>query len=219
MLALRRTARDDARVTRQRPEADLSPEMLLSAYAQGAFPMTDPETGRVDYFTCDPRAIFEPATWQPGERLARTIRNGPFDVRVDSAFDAVVAACAIDRSDENRSWIGERIRTAFVKLHALGIAHSVEAWAGHRLAGGLYGVSLGGAFFGESMFTVREPWARDASKVAFAALMRRLARRGFTLVDSQYANPHVLALGAVEIPFDRYLERLHGAIALDVAFD
>ncbi len=219
MLALRRAARDDARVTRQRPEADLSPEMLLSAYAQGAFPMADPETGRVDYFTCDPRAIFEPATWQPGERLARTIRNGPFDVRVDSAFDAVVAACAIDRSDENRSWIGERIRTAFGQLHALGIAHSVEAWAGDRLAGGLYGVSLGGAFFGESMFTVREPWARDASKVAFAALMRRLARRGFTLVDSQYANPHVLALGAVEIPFDRYLERLHGAIALDVAFD
>jgi len=219
MLARRRAARDDALVNRSRPEADLSPQTLLSAYAQGAFPMADPETGRVDYFTCDPRAIFEPAAWQPGERLARTIRNGPFEVRIDSAFEAVVTACATDRSNENRSWIGERIRTAFQELHGLGLAHSVEAWVGDRLAGGLYGVALGGAFFGESKFTVREPWARDASKVAFAALMRRLGRRGFTLVDSQYANPHVLALGAVEIPFDRYLERLHAAIALDVDFD
>lgn len=219
MLAPDRTTRDDARVTRPRPEADLSPQMLLSAYAQGAFPMADPETGRVDYFTCDPRAIFEPATWQPGERLARTIRNGPFEVRIDSAFEAVVTACATDRSNENRSWIAERIRSAFHDLHGLGLAHSVEAWVGDRLAGGLYGVALGGAFVGESMFTVREPWARDASKVAFAALMRRLGRRGFTLVDSQYANPHVLALGAVEIPFGRYLERLRAAITLDVDFD
>lgn len=205
-------------VTRQRPEADLSPQMLLSAYAQGAFPMADPDTGRVDYFTCDPRAVFEPQAWQPGLRLARTIRNGHFEIRIDSAFDAVVAACATDRSNENRSWIGERIRTAFHELHGLGIAHSVEAWVGDRLAGGLYGVALGGAFFGESKFTVREPWARDASKVAFAALMKRLRRSGFAIVDSQYANPHVLALGAVEIPFDRYLERMHEAIALDVTF-
>jgi leucyl/phenylalanyl-tRNA--protein transferase len=193
--------------------------MLLLAYAQGAFPMADPDTGRVDYFTCDPRAIFDPASWQPPERLARRIRNGPFEIRVDSAFDAVVTACATDRSDENRSWIGERIRTAFQELHRLGLAHSVEAWVGDRLAGGLYGVAIGGAFFGESMFTVREPWARDASKVAFAALMRRWRLRGGTLVDSQYANPHMLALGALEIPFDRYLERLHAAITLKVEFD
>jgi len=219
MLARRGTLREDALVTRERPKADLTPQMLLSAYAQGAFPMADPETGRVDYFTCTPRAIFEPQAWQPSERLARTARNGPFGIRVDSAFDAVVAACATDRSKENRSWIGEEIRAAFHELHRLGIAHSVEAWVGDRLAGGLYGVVLGGAFFGESMFTVREPWARDASKVAFCALMRRLGRRKFMLVDSQYANPHVLALGAVEIPFDRYLERLHAAIALDVDFD
>jgi len=218
VLAHGRTARDDALVTRERPEADLSPQLLLSAYAQGAFPMADPNTGRVDYFTCDPRAIFEPQTWQPSERLARTVRNGPFEIRVDSAFDAVVAACATDRSDENRSWIGERIRTAFHELHELGLAHSVEAWVGDRLAGGLYGVAIGGAFFGESKFTVREPWARDASKVAFASLMKRLRRSGFTIVDSQYANPHVLALGAVDIPFDQYLERLHAAMALEVDF-
>lgn len=216
MLARRRTARDDALVTRSRPDADLSPQTLVSAYAQGAFPMADPETGRVDYFTCDPRAIFEPATWRPSERLARTIRNGPFEVRFNTAFEAVMAACATDRSVDNRSWIGEPIRAAFQALHGLGLAHSVEAWVGDRLAGGLYGVAIGGAFFGESMFTVREPWARDASKVAFASLMSRLRRRGFTLVDSQYANPHVLALGAVEISFDRYLEQLHAAITLDV---
>lgn len=219
VLATHPGPRDDARVTRRHPEPTLSPHELVSAYAQGAFPMANPDTGRVDYFICDPRAVFEVVSWVAPARLARTLRSGRFSVRFNTAFEAVLAGCATDRSAENPSWIGDRIQSAFRELHRLGIAHSVEAWVDDRLAGGLYGVALGGVFFGESMFTVREPWARDASKVAFAGLMARLRTRGFVLVDSQYANPHVVSLGAVEIPLSDYRARLDAAITMPVGFD
>lgn len=180
--------------------------------------MADPESGRVDYFICDPRAIFDVPTWKPPARLARTARASMFRVTRDEAFDAVIDRCSIDRSTANRCWIGEKIKAAFKGLHELGLAHSVEAWEGERLAGGLYGLALGGIFFGESMFTVREPWARDASKIAFVHLMRHLRSRGFTVVDSQYANPHVMALGAVETPLSDYRVRLDAALTMPVQF-
>ncbi len=197
--------------------ADLTPESLVGAYAQGAFPMADPATGEVQFYTCDPRSIVQLPEWCPPKSLARVMRSGRFELRVNTAFGRVIQACAADRSAANRSWISDELRAAYERLHEMGFAHSVEAWVGPHLAGGLYGVALGGAFFGESMFTVREPWARDASKVAFAALIKRLRARGFVLLDSQYSNPHMESLGATEIPARAYAEQLAAALRVRVS--
>ena len=206
-------------MARRRAEVQLDPESLLTAYANGAFPMADPDTGRVSYYQCDPRCIVPlDDRFHVPKSLARVVRSGRFEIRTDTSFERVMRECATDRNEDNRSWISESIIAAYAKLHELGHAHSVEAWRPDRpggepqLVGGLYGVSLGAAFFGESMFSRPTLGGRDASKVCLVALIDNLRRRGFRLLDSQYANDHILQFGAIEIPAEEYLAILEGAV-------
>jgi len=190
-------------------DSEIVPELLVSAYAQGVFPMG--ESGHIGWFSPDPRGILPLDAFRPGKTLAQTFRSGKFEIRIDTAFAEMMGACA-DRPDG--TWITEPIIDAYVRLHELGLAHSVEAWVGDRLAGGLYGVALGGAFFGESMFYR----VRDASKVALVGLVNRLVDRGYTLLDIQFVTPHLERFGAIEIPRDDYLRRLAGALEQECRF-
>ena len=187
----------------------LTPEILEWCYRAGAFPMAD-SFGRVDLYRSDPRAILEFENLRVAKSLARTIRKGVYEVRVDRDFGGVIRACA----DRRETWINAEIIRAFEGLHRLGKAHSVEAYRDGELVGGLYGVSLGGAFMGESMFTR----ARDASKVCFVYLVGRLKERGYALLDCQIQNDHLESLGATEIPEREYLGRLEAALELDRTF-
>lgn len=191
------------------PVRYLQPEILLSAYAQGIFPMAVER--RIRWFCPDPRAILPLDAFRLPRSLRQACRNAGYQIRVNGSFAAVVRACA-DRAEG--TWISREIFDAYVKLHELGFAHSVEAWHDGLLAGGLYGVALGGAFFGESMFHVR----RDASKVALAALVDRMRRRGYSLLDVQFSTPHLEQFGVVEIPRSAYLERLASALELRCVF-
>jgi leucyl/phenylalanyl-tRNA---protein transferase len=187
-------------------------DTLVSAYASGWFPMAV-EPGDIQWFSPDPRGIIPLDAFHVPSRLARVLRQERFDIAVDRDFEAVIRACA-SRPDEDGSWIDAEIIESYVALHRRGHAHSVEAWRNGALAGGLYGVALGGAFFGESMFH-REP---DASKVALAALVERLRARGFRLLDVQWVTRHLEQFGAREIPRRRYLRLLEAAIRVDAAF-
>ncbi len=189
---------------------ELSVEMLLTAYAAGIFPMADPG-GAIYWYSPDPRCVLEFDRFHVSHTLRQTIRQGRFEIRVNTAFDRVISACS-ERAEG--TWISDRVVAAYTRLHEEGHAHSLEAWRGGELAGGLYGVSLGGAFFGESMFHR----VRDASKVALVALMERLRQRGFLLVDTQWNTPHLATFGANEIPRDLYLRRLEAALMLDCTF-
>ena len=183
--------------------------VLIAAYAQGIFPMSlgEDEGGEIGWFSPDPRGIIPLDTFTVPKRLTRVIRQKRFDVRFDTAFEAVMRACAADR--EEGTWISEEIIESYVALHARGLAHSVECWREGKPVGGLYGVHLGSAFFGESMFHTET----DASKVALAALVGRLRERGFTLLDTQWVTPHLEQFGAIEIPRAEYLLRLSDAIS------
>lgn len=185
--------------------------MVLAGYRAGIFPMAD-EHGRIVWFSPDPRCVFEFDRLRVPRSVRRTIGRGTFEVRVNTAFDEVIEACA-DRPEG--TWISPAIRRVYQALHRRGWAHSVEAWHAGRLAGGLYGVALGGAFFGESMFYR----VSDASKVALVALLERLRQRGYTLVDTQWLTPHLARFGAVEIARDEYLRRLGHALTLPCRFD
>jgi leucyl/phenylalanyl-tRNA--protein transferase len=189
----------------------IAPDLLIAAYEEGVFPMAL-EDGSIGWFSPDPRGILPLQTFHTPARLARSIRHGGWTIRLDTAFEAVVRACAKRREDG--TWISEEIVESYVALHRLGRAHSVEVWRGDALAGGLYGVHLGGAFFGESMFH-RE---RDASKVALVALVEILRARGFTLLDTQWTTPHLEQFGAMEIPRKEYLRRLKQALRVDATF-
>jgi leucyl/phenylalanyl-tRNA--protein transferase len=190
-------------------------ELLLSAYSSGWFPMAVDE-GEIRWYSPDPRGIIPLDSFHVPSRLARVIRSGRFRIEIDRDFPAVIRACAeVDRRDEDPgTWIDSEILTSYIALHRQGIAHSVEAWEGERLAGGLYGVALGGAFFGESMFHR----VTDASKVALAALVERLETRGFTLLDIQWVTPHLEQFGAIEIPRSEYLRVLDNALRVEARF-
>ncbi|MCS6966603.1 MAG: leucyl/phenylalanyl-tRNA--protein transferase [Candidatus Kapabacteria bacterium] len=188
----------------------LTPEVLLLAYQRGYFPMADPETGEVAFYSPEVRAIIPLERTRVSRSLRQTIRKGIYEIRINTAFEAVIQGCA----ERPYSWISPELISVYTDLHYEGFAHSVEAWYQGRLVGGLYGVALGGAFFGESMFTRM----RDASKVAFVALVERLRQRGFVLLDAQYSNPHTQRLGAVEIPRYEYLRRLWEALRLQRRF-
>jgi leucyl/phenylalanyl-tRNA--protein transferase len=190
-------------------------DLLIAAYSSGWFPMADDE-GEISWYSPDPRGIIPLDTFHVPARLRRVVRGGSFQVAIDSAFEAVIRACAdAERGpDENGTWISEEIVASYCALHELGHAHSVEAWAGDTLVGGLYGVALGGAFFGESMFHRRT----DASKVALVALVERLRARGFALLDTQWVTAHLQQFGAIEIPRPEYLRRLDAALRLRVSF-
>lgn len=189
---------------------DLSPERLLEGYRRGVFAWYE-QGGPIFWWSPDPRAIFELDRIHVPRRLARTIRAGIFRVTQDRAFAQIIRGCA-DRPEG--TWLTPEMIEAYDVLHAYGHAHSVECWAGRELAGGIYGVALGGLFAGESMFAR----VRDASKVALVSLAAHLRQRGFTLFDIQFLNEHTARLGAVEIPRREYLRRLAAAVALRVRF-
>ncbi len=188
---------------------ELTPEILEACYRAGAFPMDD-GYGRIGFYRSDPRSILEINSLHVSRSLARVIRKGTYEVHVNRDFEAVIRACA-DRKD---TWIDAEIIRAFVRFHEAGKAHSVEAYRDGELAGGLYGVALGGAFMGESMFSRM----RDASKVCLVYLVERLKERNFTLLDCQIPNDHLARLGASEIPESEYLKRLDRALKLDRSF-
>jgi leucyl/phenylalanyl-tRNA--protein transferase len=192
---------------------DLRPERLLDAYRHGIFPWYDEHTP-ILWWSPDPRGIFEltDGGLHVSRRLWRTVRSGRFDVTVNRDFAGVIRACA-ERPGLG-TWITPEMIEAYERLHRLGFAHSVEAWQGGVLGGGVYGVAIGGFFAGESMFTR----ARDGSKVALVALMGRLRERGFALFDTQFVTDHTRRLGAVEVRRDEYLRRLRVALARDVTF-
>jgi leucyl/phenylalanyl-tRNA---protein transferase len=187
----------------------LTPEVLEACYRAGAFPMDD-GYGRIGFYRSDPRSVLELDALRVPKSLARVVRKGTYEVRFDHDFEAVIRACA-ERRD---TWIGAEIIRSFVRFHELGKAHSVEAYREGELAGGLYGVTLGAAFMGESMFSRM----RDASKVCLVHLVERLNERGYTLLDCQIQNPHLASLGAVEIPEREYLRRLEHALTLERTF-
>lgn len=197
----------------------ITPELVLTGYLRGAFPMCDPVNGRVEWFTCDPRALVPlDDRFRVSRSLARTTRSGRFEIRVDTEFDRVVQGCARDRSQDNRNWIGPDIQRVYGELHGMGFAHSVEAWRDGELVGGLYGVAIKGAFFGESMFSVAGK-GTDASKVCLVHLVARLRRGGFVVCDSQYANSHMARFGTYEIPAAEYMSLLEDAVEVDARWD
>jgi leucyl/phenylalanyl-tRNA--protein transferase len=193
----------------------LSVDLLVSAYASGWFPMAVGE-GDIRWFSPDPRGIIPLDAFHTSRRLARVVSRGAFRIEINRRFTDVIRACALAERDpeDAGTWIDREIVDSYCALHAAGYAHSVEAWQDNTLAGGLYGVALGGAFFGESMFH----HATDASKVALVALVERLRQRGFTLLDTQWTTPHLEQFGAVEIPRGRYLKMLAKALAQDCRF-
>ncbi len=189
--------------------------LLVSAYSSGWFPMAV-DHGEIRWYSPDPRGVIPLDTFHVPSRLARVVRSGKFTVGINRSFEAVMRACAeTDRNDDDPgTWISDEIVESYVELHRLGIAHSVETWQDDRLVGGLYGVALAGAFFGESMFH----HATDASKVALAALVDRLRSRGFRLLDVQWVTPHLEQFGAIEISRKKYLKLLADALSIDATF-
>lgn len=187
---------------------DLSPERLLTAYAEGIFPWYD-ERSPILWWSPDPRLVLEPEALHVSRRLARTLRQGRFRVTCDTAFERVIRRCAERaRPGQRGTWITEAMIEAYVGLHRLGYAHTFEAWTGDVLAGGLYGISLGAAFFGESMFADET----DASKVAFVRAVGWLRERGVRIVDCQVRTEHLVSLGAHEISREVFLDRLAAAL-------
>lgn len=189
--------------------------LLVSAYSSGWFPMAV-ERDEIRWYSPDPRGVIPLERFHVPARLARVIRAAKFSIEVNRNFEGVMRGCAqADRKDDDPgTWISEEIIDSYIELHRLGLAHSVETWQEDQLVGGLYGVALGGAFFGESMFH----HATDASKVALAALVDRLRARGFTLLDIQWVTPHLEQFGAIEISRKKYLQLLARAVAIDATF-
>lgn len=193
----------------------LTPELIIHAYRQGLFPMSDavddPHT-----FWVDPhmRGIMPLEGFHVPRRLARTIRQAPFDIRIDTDFRQTIEACRSPADNRPSSWINDEILSAYCKLHRMGYAHSVESWAGARLVGGLYGVCIAGAFFGESMFSRQT----DASKIALTYLVARLRYAGFRLIDCQFATDHLARFGLHEIPRATYHAKLQIALAQHADF-
>ena len=190
---------------------EITPELLLRAYSIGLFPMADSaDDPELFWVEPDMRGVIPLDGFHVSRSLARTIRRKPFDIRFDTAFDAVVAACAEAAPDRPSTWINAKIKSLYGTLHRMGHAHSVEAWEGDTLVGGLYGVSLGAAFFGESMFSRRT----DASKICLVHLVERLKERGFRLLDTQFTTEHLKTFGAIDVPKIEYEDMLAGALAL-----
>jgi len=186
----------------------LDPGLLVHAYRQGIFPM-GMDDGTIGWFSPDPRGIIPLDGFHVPDRLRRVLRSGRFTTSFSGDFEGVMRACAADR--EEGTWITEEIVASYVALHRLGLAHSVEVRRGGALVGGLYGVHLAGAFFGESMFHTET----DASKVALVTLVEHMRARGLTLLDIQWVTPHLARFGAIEIPREDYLIRLAEALCLN----
>jgi leucyl/phenylalanyl-tRNA--protein transferase len=189
---------------------EITPQVLLKAYACGIFPMAESADDPALYWIEPPqRGILPLDAVHVPRRLARTVRRCTFEVRIDFDFDGVIAGCAASRPGRRTTWINPKIRSLYLELYRTGYCHTVETWAGGRLVGGLYGVALNGAFFGESMFS----FERDASKVALVYLCARLVRGGFSLLDTQFVTDHLMQFGAVEIGRPAFHQRLERALA------
>lgn len=191
-------------------EIPFTPEVLRLVYAQGFFPMPNPDTGEIMWLSPNPRAVFPLDGFHVSRSLAKTLRRQPFVISFNKDFRGVMAACG-DRPD---TWINDEFKTVYGKLHDEGYAHSVEVWLDDQLVGGTYGVALGGAFFAESKFHT----ATDASKIALFYLIKRLCDRGMTLLEVQFMTPHLATLGAVEISRAEYLRRLNAALRVPAHF-
>lgn len=195
--------------SRDSASSEITPDVLLRAYACGIFPMSESaDDPTIFWVEPEQRGIIPLEGFRVASRLARTVRSDAFRVTVNTAFKQTVAGCAAPQPGRDDTWINGRIRELYTSLHDIGHCHSVEAWQGDDLVGGLYGVSLGRAFFGESMFHT----ARDASKVALVHLVARLIAGGFVLLDTQFVTDHLRSLGAVEIPRRRYRTLLDDAV-------
>lgn len=189
--------------------SDITPDILLRAYSVGLFPMADAaDDPEIFWVEPDIRGIIPLDSFHVSKSLAKTIRRKPFDIRFNTAFEAVMAGCAAEAEDRPSTWINATIRRLYSELHEMGHAHSVEAWEGNELVGGLYGVSLGAAFFGESMFSRRT----NASKICLVALVERLRKRGYKLLDTQFTTDHLKTFGAVDIAKEDYVKLLDRAI-------
>jgi leucyl/phenylalanyl-tRNA--protein transferase len=188
----------------------LTPELLLRAYAHGIFPMADSAASRELHWYDPPLRAIIPLDerFHVPRRLARTIHQQPYELRLNSAFEAVMRACAAPAPDRPKTWINDEIVDLYTTLHRRGHAHSVEAWQDGQLVGGLYGVSLGATFFGESMFSTK----RDASKIALVHLVTLLRQAGFTLLDAQFQTEHLSQFGTIEVTRDAYQHLLAGAV-------
>ena len=199
----------------KRPDpTNLSPQLLLSAYSQGAFPMTDPD-GVTRFYSTDPRGVLPLDGFHCPRTLRQWVKQDRYQIRIDQDFAGTMRGCMdVPRPETNTSWISDELIAAYVRLYELGFAHSVEAYQDNQLVGGLYGVSLGRAFFGESMFS-RE---RDASKVCLAHLVEHLHARGFELLDTQFTTEHLKRFGAVDVPRARYERMLADALSGEAKF-
>ena len=191
----------------------LTADDLLYGYINGIFPMAEPD-GTIYWYSPDPRAIIPIDSYKPQKSLRPVINKRTFEIRVDFDFEGVMHGCAAPRSQEDGTWISDDIIFAYTNLHKLGYAHSVEAYRENKLVGGLYGVSIGGVFFGESMFYKEA----NSSKVAFHYLIEILRANGYQLLDTQFINDNVLRYGAIEIPRTDYMEKLKKALQLNRKF-
>ena len=196
-------------------------EMLIWAYSRGIFPMAEHRHGEVEWFSADPRAVLPLDAFKASHSLRKRVRLGDYEVRIDTAFESVIRHCSQPRPRHPETWINETIVDVFVRAHQAGLAHSVEAWTRSRgdeeprLVGGLYGLALGGAFFGESMFSR----ATDASKVCLVHLVERLKSRGYVLLDVQMNSKHMAQFGTIDIPRQEYLRQLEKALAIEARWD
>ncbi|UHS56619.1 leucyl/phenylalanyl-tRNA--protein transferase [Agrobacterium vaccinii] len=189
---------------------DIDVDILLRAYSIGLFPMAD-SADDPELFWVEPemRGIIPLNDFHVSKSLAKAIRKRPFDIRFDTNFEGVMAGCAAEAPDRPSTWINQTIRKLYVELHEIGHAHSVEAWEGGELVGGLYGVSLGSAFFGESMFSRRT----NASKICLVHLVEHLRDKGFTLLDTQFTTEHLKTFGAIDVPKAEYAKMLEPAVS------
>jgi leucyl/phenylalanyl-tRNA---protein transferase len=198
-------------MTEFKPEIQtIDPEFLCQAYCNGYFPMADSKTGEIGWYSPDPRTIIELNKFHVPHSLKSTLKKKLFEIRINKRFEEVMRACA----QREETWISEEIIRSYVMLHQAGLAHSVETWKDDLLVGGLYGVAIRGAFFGESMFSR----VTDASKVALVYLVMRLKERGYSLLDTQFITPHLQRFGAGEISRAEYLQKLEKALYITCSF-
>jgi len=188
----------------------IDPEIIINAYMIGFFPMAEPKSGQIGWYSPDPRAIIPIHNLKVSRSLKQTIKKNIFTISFDKAFEAVIRGCA----NRKETWISNEIIESYLNLYKMGYAHSVESWKDGKLAGGLYGVAIGSAFFGESMFST----VRDASKVALVYLVEHLKNARFELLDSQFITPHLERFGAIEISRAEYLKRLRIAVSKNNSF-
>ena len=199
----------------------LTPDILLAAYSQGLFPMAQSaDTPEVHWYCPEMRGQLSIPDMHIPRRLRKSVRQmkiggKPYEIRINTDFEGVMKACAVVTDDRTETWINAEILTAYCALHAKGYAHSIECWQDGEMVGGLYGIALGGAFFGESMFST----ARDASKVALVHLVARLSQAGYEILDTQFTNDHLEQFGVYELSHQAYMEKLEPVLSLACRFD